>query len=314
MGFAVDAASGDKELTGVFAALYALGCLGAVLAVRQVAVFTSVIQPPLILFVMVPGAYYLMHASDIHGIKDILINCGYPLIERFPLMFFTSAAVLLIGAVRWYRGASSRQGTPAEQGQSTGGGIAQMLTALLGTGSEAEERQRRRHSVDRRPGNTPKSAGDPAARAARGGRPVKRTGAPSRSRHARPPESEIARPTMDDHRPRPPRTRRPRPDDPMPPAEPRRRPRPPLDREPGRAVPPRERRPAYDRADRRDRPPPRRRYEDYEPLEPHRQRGTGSHHPVSRVRYRGADGSDDRPDHRRRGQRSGGADRWEYDI
>ena len=38
------------------------------------------------------------------GVKDLLINCGYPLIERFPLMFFTSAIVLLIGLARWYYG------------------------------------------------------------------------------------------------------------------------------------------------------------------------------------------------------------------
>ncbi len=51
-----------------------------------------------------PGAYFLFHGAEFTGIKDILINCGYPLIERFPLMLFTSAAVLLIGLVRWYFG------------------------------------------------------------------------------------------------------------------------------------------------------------------------------------------------------------------
>ncbi|MGB0964017.1 MAG: DUF6542 domain-containing protein, partial [Mycobacterium sp.] len=112
IGFAIDISSGGKELTGVFSAFYALGCLAAVLAVRQGAVFTAAIQPPLLLFVMVPGAYYLMHSSDIHGIKDMLINCGYPLIERFPLMFFTSAAVLLLGAIRWYLGATAQDSTP----------------------------------------------------------------------------------------------------------------------------------------------------------------------------------------------------------
>ncbi|MGD9620150.1 MAG: DUF6542 domain-containing protein [Mycolicibacterium sp.] len=309
-GFAIDAASGDKELTGVFAALYALGCLAAVVAVRQAAVFTSVIQPPLILFVMVPGSYYLMHASDIHGIKDVLINCGYPLIERFPLMFFTSAAVLVIGAARWYLGASSRQDTTtADRGaKAADGRLAGKLAALMGTGTGVENEQRRRHSVGRRPGGAGKPAGNRAARPATG-RPVKR-GAPPRSRHARPPESDVAPPRMDAN---PPRARRPRPNDPMPPTEPRRRPRP-AEREPGRAAPPNERRSAYDRAERRDRTPQRRRHDDYEPLEPHRPMGNGSHHPVSRVRYRGADGSDDRPDYRRRGQRSGGADQWEYDI
>ena len=76
----------------------------AVLAVRQAGIFTAVIQPPLILFVAVPTAYFVFHGGKITGIKDMLINCGYPLIERFPLMFFTSAVVLLIGMGRWYLG------------------------------------------------------------------------------------------------------------------------------------------------------------------------------------------------------------------
>ena len=56
-----------------------------------------------------PGAYFSFHGATFTGIKDLLINCGYPLIERFPLMFFTSAAVLLIGMARWYYGVSTRQ-------------------------------------------------------------------------------------------------------------------------------------------------------------------------------------------------------------
>ena len=72
------------------------------LAVRQSGVFTAVIQPPLILFCAVPGAYFLFNGAKFTGLKDLLINCGYPLIERFPLMLFTSAAVLMIGLARWY--------------------------------------------------------------------------------------------------------------------------------------------------------------------------------------------------------------------
>ena len=112
IGFAFDAGSGDKELSLVFAAAYVVGCILAVLAVRQSSVFTAVIQPPLILFVTVPGAYFLFHGSTFTGLKDVLINCGYPLIERFPLMFFTSAAVLLIGMARWYNGMSTRRTPP----------------------------------------------------------------------------------------------------------------------------------------------------------------------------------------------------------
>ena len=111
VGFAYDAGSGNKELSTVFASLYVLGCIFAVLAVRQSGVFTAVVQPPLILFVAVPSAYFLFHGSQVGGFKDLAITCGYPLIERFPLMFFTSAAVLLIGMGRWYYGMSSRRGT-----------------------------------------------------------------------------------------------------------------------------------------------------------------------------------------------------------
>lgn len=307
LGFAFNVGSNGRELTGVFSALYALGCLAAVLAVRQAAVFTAVIQPPLILFVMVPGAYYLMHNSDIHGVKDVLINCGYPLIERFPLMFFTSATVLLVGVARWYLVRLPRADSSAsEKPRTNGARLSAMLASLLGRQSEADSnrQRRRRHSVDRRPNDAPRSPADPAAR---GQRPVKRTGAPSRSRHARPPRTD---PVMDADRPRP---RRRRPNEP-PPAEPRRRARGSAKKDARRAVPPGERRPGYDGAERRGRPQPGRRYEDYEPLEPHRRMANGSHHPVSRARYRGADDGD-QPEYRpRRGPRDANADRWEYDI
>ncbi len=77
---------------------------GAVLAVRQSDLFTALVQPPLILFCAVPGAYWLFHGGTIGKFKDLLINCGYSLIERFPLMLGTAAGVLLIGLVRWYLG------------------------------------------------------------------------------------------------------------------------------------------------------------------------------------------------------------------
>jgi hypothetical protein len=104
-GYLFDA--GHKELTHTFAGFYIFGCVAAVLAVRQAAVFTAVIQPPLILFCTVPGAYWLFHGGKVDKFKDLLINCGYPLIERFPLMLGTAGGVLLIGLIRWYFGKSS---------------------------------------------------------------------------------------------------------------------------------------------------------------------------------------------------------------
>ncbi|MBV8348331.1 MAG: hypothetical protein JOZ49_12585, partial [Mycolicibacterium sp.] len=55
IGFAFDAGTDTKELTNVFAALYVIGCVAAVLAVRQAGLFSAVVQPPVLLFVSVPG-------------------------------------------------------------------------------------------------------------------------------------------------------------------------------------------------------------------------------------------------------------------
>ena len=342
-GFAVDAGSG--ELTAVFATLFVLGCLTAVLAVRRSGLFTAVIQPPLILFVAVPGAYFLMHQDSIEGLKDILINCGYPLIERFPLMFFTSAGVLLIGLARWYFGQSAGQSagqsgrddtaeTSARGTAPTPGRLAAMVASLFGgqaktakaTGKDktaGTEAPPRRRDQDRR--RAP--AQRPASRTARGDRRRAQPGA----RRPRPDETDMAEQTATDR----PRRRRQRPEDAPPPD--RRRVRNASAREPRRAAPGNDRRVPYERErSDRERPPQRRsRYDrygegfegyelfggydrddrpGYEPRrEPPPQRGNGTHHPVSRVRYRGAEDADDRVDHRRR-PRETDADRWEYDI
>jgi hypothetical protein len=315
VGFAYDAGSGDKELGIVFAAMYVLGCIFAVLAVRQSGIFTAVIQPPLILFVAVPTAYFLFHGGQLGGIKDLAINCGYPLIERFPLMFFTSAAVLLIGMGRWYYGLSSRRSaapsTTTEAKEKTSSRVSSVTSKMssLLTGEpagsteddDAKESPRRRHSIERRTRDA-KSA-KPAAGTTRSPKTTKRA-TPSRSRHARPPETEIIDPVAE--RPRRPRT--PRQSEQPPPAEPpRRRSRTSSTREARKAVPPADRRASSERPERR------RRYDDYQPREPHVSNGNGTHHPVSRVRYRGGgEDIDDRAEYRSRprSSRSG----WEYDI
>ncbi|WP_375485955.1 DUF6542 domain-containing protein, partial [uncultured Mycobacterium sp.] len=200
-GFAYDAGSGNKELTSVFTGLYIVGCVAAVLAVRQSGVFTAVIQPPLILFCTVPGAYWLFHGAKITGVKDILINCGYPLIERFPLMLFTSAGVLVIGMVRWYLGIAARAWVTAEtDGDQAApgirsGGIAAKIASLFSRDSAAEAEKkparssRRVHAVGQ----------GKSARAADRGRPAKRP-APTRSRHARPPLDEQSDPAVERRR------------------------------------------------------------------------------------------------------------------
>ena len=119
IGYGIDA--GHKELTHVFAGFYIAGCVAAVLAVRQDGIFTAIIQPPLILFCAVPGAYWLFHDGKVHHLKDLLINCGYPLIERFPLMLGTTGGVLLIGMLRWYLATSPPKTANAPADMATSG-------------------------------------------------------------------------------------------------------------------------------------------------------------------------------------------------
>ena len=321
VGFAFDAGSAAKELTIIFAGAYTVGCIAAVLAVRQEGLFTAVIQPPLLLFATVPAAYFLFHGGAIDGLKDLAINCGYPLIERFPLMFFTSAIVLLIGMVRWYQGMSSRRAAPAAETVEETEGLFSVVTSKIASllardpEDEAAEapapRRSRQHSIDRA-GKAGKTAAGTAR--TRSGRPVKRA-QPSRSRHTRPPETEIIEPVAE--RPRRPRTARRTTDPTVPPAEPRRRPRASSAREPRKQPPPSERRSPYQRPDRHSR------FDGFEPFEPQGTKGSngggslnGTHHPVSRVRYRGADDDEEqRPAHRTRPRASKHqADAWEYDV
>jgi hypothetical protein len=337
IGFAFDAGSGDKELGLAFAAAYVIGCVAAVVAVRQTGVFTAVIQPPLLLFVSVPGAYFLFHSGGaMDGLKDLLINCGYPLIERFPLMFFTSAIVLLIGLLRWYQGMGRRTAT-AEATESGSRGpfavvtakISHLLSREAGDGDADDEapppRRSRQHSIDRsartarasKTSGTSKSSGtsktSTASSRTRSGRPVKRT-QPSRSRHTRPPETEIIEPVVE--RPRRPRTTTRRSTEPpVPPPEPRRRTRSSSSstREPRKQPPASERRSRYQRPDRHSR------FDGFEPFEPHGTNGNGSlngtHHPVSRVRYRGADDGEQRAQYRSQPRPSKhSAEAWEYDV
>lgn len=308
IGIGIEAGSGHQELGGIFAVCYALGCLAAVLAVRRSALFTAVIQPPLVLFVAVPLAYYLFHESSFAGLKDALITCGYPLIERFPLMLFTSAAVLLLGLVRWYFAAKNPR-TVVAAGPARAGLLAGLSTklasAFAGNGSVDEE-------AGTRPAR-PRHVADRAGGSARARRPREQAG---RSRHARPaaefadapPRQRSRRPVRDDERA----------------AQPRRRPR---ERDPRRTPPPprrdpRERDYAYGdpsayRGPVAPRPSRGSRYEPYEPgrgyqshpqygayppYEPRRRPAPGrsgtDQHPVSRVRYRDTGPHD--PDHRPR--------------
>lgn len=320
-GFAFDAGSG-KELTTVFSALYVAGCVVAVLVVRQSGVFTAVIQPPLILFCAVPGAYWLFHGAKFTGLKDLLINCGYPLIERFPLMVVTSGAVLIIGIIRWMLAAAVRS-DPTAAAEVDAAGDGEAPAGLIGTLMSKFAGLKRDSGEDTKSGSQRAPAVGRSAKPARSARPAdaRRTAkrpATTRSRQSRRPLEETADSAPDRARRR--RAARPRDVDG---AEPPRRGRVPRDPDLG-GRPSREIR--RDPHTRRARPTRRSsRFDPYEPIEPNepyepyepsappepRRRpvsnGTsGTHHPISQVRYRGSTRSD--------GPRGERPRRWDYDA
>ena len=343
IGFAIDAGSGHKDLTDVFAALYIAGCVVAVLAVRHSGVFTAVIQPPLILFCAVPGAYWLFHGGKVGNLKDLLINCGYPLIERFPLMLGTAGGVLLIGLIRWYFGLTHNPSssptnstddvphtaTDTAESQSLISGIAAKLASMLGRDTDDQDDEAlpaHAERVDRRP---------KTSRASRSSRSAQR---PARTRDYPPPDerrrhgsrrgSTSTRDFEPDEAPR----------------RSRRRPRPQGDYDPP-VPPPREtrrdssgRRNTYERPASRgsrfdpypDRFNPYESYDNYESYEPPRRRSAPTsagqtHHPISQVRYRGSNPRDELGDEphgeRQRRSRTPGrsqgrppAESREYDV
>lgn len=332
VGFAYDAGAGNKELGAVFATLYVLGCLAAVVLVRRSGLFSAVIQPPLILFVAVPTSYFLFHGGELSGLKDILINCGYPLIERFPLMFFTSAAVLLVGMARWYldRGATPVEGATTEAADPPTETPRRAARRFARSAAPIDEDEPIR--APRRPR---REAADPYERPRR----APRTGEPSRARHNRPPEADIAASAAAADRRERAAAARERSGRPRRQAEPPlsgerqpRRPRNPSDREPRRTPPPprgydpyapREPRDPRDAVD-YERPRRRPRPEGYEPgygrpddrQDPYQERPRrtsptdSSHHPVSRVRYRSSD-EERHTEHRTRPRASHRRDDWD---
>ena len=323
----------------IFAALYALGCVGAVLMVEQSAVFTTVVQPPLILFVSVPSASWLLRGAGFPGLKNIIINCGYPLIERFPLMLFTSAAVLLLGMARWYRGMRSTPATsptPSHDVTSFSARLSAMMRAAL-TRRPAHAIDQSTTQASRRPaGERPRRATAESRQAARDARADRGR---ARSNGSAPPNSRHVRPQMDPAGSRPrrrpsgeardePLQRRPRP---APEArdgrqprrrpdadwhdDPRRRQRSPADSPRTREPLSRNNRDSHQRTQRPGGPteqPPRRR--------PHptgmadHGNGSGPVLPDARVRYRRNGGeTDDRHRHDPRQPRED-VESWQFDI
>lgn len=99
LGVLIDSARGT-ELTRVYGVLYTLGCLAAVLVAQNRALFTAMVQPPLLMVVVVPLSYWGYTDGPLGGIKGAVLDLGLPLINRFPTMAITTVVVWVIGAIR----------------------------------------------------------------------------------------------------------------------------------------------------------------------------------------------------------------------
>ncbi|MFJ2664547.1 DUF6542 domain-containing protein [Nocardia fluminea] len=100
LGFLIDGIGGETYPTGTFSALYVLGCVLAVCAVRFRGLFSVMVMPPLLLFVAVPLACQMLGGRATTSIKDVLMNLIIPLVERFPTMALATVLVLAIGGAR----------------------------------------------------------------------------------------------------------------------------------------------------------------------------------------------------------------------
>ncbi|MEV0766353.1 DUF6542 domain-containing protein [Nocardia sp. NPDC050435] len=151
LGFLIDANGDMSELTGTFATLYVIGCVIAVLVVRYRGLFSTMVLPPLLMFVAVPLAYQQLSGSTSAGLKDLLLNLAVPLIYRFPTMLLATALVLLIGGARIYlfrREQNAENAAEARRGSSWGRTATTGRTRTRDGLSDSAKRRSRRGASD----------------------------------------------------------------------------------------------------------------------------------------------------------------------
>lgn len=116
IGFFIDSGNSGKELTHVFAAFYIIGCLIAACVVRYRGLFTTMVTPPLLLFIAVPLAYQQLTGRSSTSVKDVLLNLAIPLVNRFPTMALATVLVLGVGALRvWLHRNAETGGRPTRE-------------------------------------------------------------------------------------------------------------------------------------------------------------------------------------------------------
>ncbi len=173
VGFLIDALGDVTDLTGTFSAFYIVGCLAAVAAVRFRGLFTTMVLPPLLLFIAVPIAYRQLTGSSTSSLKDILLNLAIPLVHRFPPMMLATVLVLLVAAIRiaQYRSEKTARET-AEARRGTSWGRRERRTGRAEPRSRAEDRPRRDTAKHPGRGQSKRSAAG-EGKTARGGKPTR---------------------------------------------------------------------------------------------------------------------------------------------
>lgn len=110
LGVLVDGIRGD-QLTATSSTMYVLGCVVAVVLASNKAIFTAIVQAPLLLFAAVPIASYLIADDTQLGKRQVVLTMAYPLVDRFPVMLLATIAVAVIGVARLVTYARAGQAT-----------------------------------------------------------------------------------------------------------------------------------------------------------------------------------------------------------
>ncbi|KAF0846094.1 hypothetical protein FNL39_1055 [Nocardia caishijiensis] len=193
LGLLIDALGGEDMPTTTFSVFYVLGCVLAVCAVRARGLFSTMVLPPLLLFVAVPLACLLLGGRTSTSIKDILINLVIPLVERFPTMALATVLVAVIGGARIAlakRAPATARPAPAQRRTARKSASRRPEPAARNLAEAARKRPRRTAVLD--DPDTEVDLSSPARRPARNAE-AKRAPAAARTREPRTPRAATAR-------------------------------------------------------------------------------------------------------------------------
>jgi hypothetical protein len=94
----------SKGPGAIFQAMYLIGCVVAVCAVRRRNIFGPTVQPPLILVVTIPLTVLLVgDAPEGGGLASKALSMATPLINSFPVMAATTVLTIAIGLWRRFK-------------------------------------------------------------------------------------------------------------------------------------------------------------------------------------------------------------------